>query len=236
MNVIITGASQGLGFELVLRFCSLYPEVNMMAIARSVDKLNNLKSICKNKYGIDITTEKIDFNSENFHLNIKEKFSKQFDSVDILINNSAILFNKAFPENTYYDALTIYKVNTLAPYFLTQALLPLLKKSVRAHVVNISSMGGFQGSSKFPGLSLYSSSKAALSNITECLAEELLDTSINVNALALGSINTEMLRNAFPGYISPNSPADMASYICDFAVNAGSVYNGKVLPVSNSTP
>ena len=236
MNVIITGASQGLGFELVLRFCSLYPEVNMMAIARSVDKLNNLKSICKNKYGIDITTEKIDFNSENFHLNIKEKFSKQFDSVDILINNSAILFNRAFPENTYYDALTIYKVNTLAPYFLTQALLPLLKKSVRAHVVNISSMGGFQGSSKFPGLSLYSSSKAALSNITECLAEELLDTSINVNALALGSINTEMLRNAFPGYISPNSSADMASYICDFAVNAGSVYNGKVLPVSNSTP
>lgn len=236
MNVIITGASQGLGFELVLRFCSLYPDVNLMAIARSVDKLNHLKSICKNKYGVHIITERIDFSFENFHLNIEEKFSKQFDSVDILINNSATLFNKAFPDNTYQEALTIYKVNTLAPYFLTQALLSLLKKSTRAHVVNISSMGGFQGSSKFPGLSLYSSSKAALSNITECLAEELKETSIHVNALALGSVNTDMLRSAFPGYVSPNSPADIASYICDFAVNSRAVYNGKVLPVSNSTP
>jgi len=236
MNVIITGASQGLGFELVKRFCEFDSSISLIAIARSIDKLTNLKMVCKEKFGVDISIIGMDFSQENFHKDVLTLLPDDFNELDILINNSATLINKPFKDNEYKDALLLYKVNTLAPYFLTQALLPLLVRSESAHVVNISSMGGFQGSSKFPGLSLYSSSKAALSNITECLAEELKETSIKVNALALGSINTAMLRNAFPGYVSPNSPEVMAKFVCDFAVNSGAIYNGKVLPVSNSTP
>jgi short-subunit dehydrogenase len=236
MNVVVTGASQGLGFELVKQFCRLNPEIRVLAMARSLAKLNQLKEVCIDNFGVEISIMVIDFSKDDFHLDLLNKMPETFSAVDVLINNSASLINKSFLDNNYEDALLLYKVNTLGPYFLTQGLMPLLMKSEYAHVVNISSMGGFQGSSKFPGLSLYSSSKAALSNLTECLAEELKETVVKVNALALGSINTAMLRNAFPGYTSPNSPEVMAKYVCDFAINSGSIYNGKVLPVSNSTP
>ena len=97
-------------------------------------------------------------------------------------------------------------------------------------------MGGFQGSAKFAGLSAYSSSKAAVVGLTECLAEELKDKDIFVNCLAIGAVQTEMLSEAFPGYEAPVSPKQMAEYIFDFAIKGSQFYNGKILPVSSSTP
>ena len=106
----------------------------------------------------------------------------------------------------------------------------------KLHVVNIGSMGGVQGSVKFPGLSAYSSSKAALANLTECLAEEYKETPIRFNCLALGSVNTEMLKDAFPGFEGSNEPNEMAKFIKEFALTGYKFYNGKVLPVATSTP
>ena len=97
-------------------------------------------------------------------------------------------------------------------------------------------MGGFQGSSKFPGLSAYSASKAALANLTECLAEELKEKNICANCLALGAVQTEMLETAFPGYVAPVKSREMASFIAYFATRGHQFYNGKILPVSVSTP
>ena len=97
-------------------------------------------------------------------------------------------------------------------------------------------MGGFQGSTKFAGLSAYSSSKSALSGLTECLAEELKDRNIAVNCLALGAVQTEMLGKAFPGYKAPLSAAKMAEFICEFALTGQLFFNGKIIPVSSTTP
>jgi short-subunit dehydrogenase len=236
MNIIVTGASQGVGYELVKYFCDAIDDVSIIAVARSQSKLEALKEECTNRYNVSIEILAFDLSREDIAHAIINELPSGFQKLDILINNSAALINKPFPAVTYEEAIYLYKINTLAPYFLTQALIGHLRESPLAHVVNISSMGGFQGSSKFPGLSLYSSTKAALSNLTECLAEELNQTSIKVNALALGSVNTSMLRDAFPDYISPNTPEDMAKFIGDFALNCGVIFNGKVLPVSNSTP
>jgi NAD(P)-dependent dehydrogenase (short-subunit alcohol dehydrogenase family) len=109
-------------------------------------------------------------------------------------------------------------------------------KKNKAHIVNISSMGGFQGTSKFPGLSAYSSSKAALSGLTECLAEELKDKNIAVNCLAIGAVQTEMLAKAFPGYKAPLSAKQMAEFICNFSLTGHLYFNGKIIPVSSTTP
>lgn len=236
MNIIITGASQGVGYELVKYFCDTIDDVAIFAVARNLEKLEKLKQECFNRYNVAIHIISLDVSKADIASSFSKFLPTDINKVDILINNSAALINRSFQESTYDDALYLYKVNTLAPYFITQSVLPLLEKSPMAHVVNISSMGGFQGSSKFPGLSLYSSTKAALSNITECLAEELSQTNIKVNALALGSVNTSMLRDAFPDFTSPNSPDSMAQFIGDFAINCGAIFNGKVLPVSNSTP
>jgi NAD(P)-dependent dehydrogenase (short-subunit alcohol dehydrogenase family) len=105
-----------------------------------------------------------------------------------------------------------------------------------SHILNIGSMGAFQGSAKFPGLLAYSASKAALHTLTECLAQELVEQGIKVNCLALGSAQTEMLEQAFPGYESPVMAFEMGKYIADFAVTGHRFFNGKVLPVAVTTP
>jgi NAD(P)-dependent dehydrogenase (short-subunit alcohol dehydrogenase family) len=97
-------------------------------------------------------------------------------------------------------------------------------------------MGGVQGTVKFPGLSAYSSSKAALAGLTECLAIEFQDKDIAVNCLALGAVQTEMLQEAFPGFKAPVSPDKMAEFIGNFVLTAHHFMNGKVLPISLSTP
>ena len=97
-------------------------------------------------------------------------------------------------------------------------------------------MGGFQGSSKFPGLSLYSASKGAVAVLTEAMAEEFKDEGISVNCLALGAVQTEMLEEAFPGYKAPLSADEMGKYIAGFALTGNRYFNGKILPVSVSTP
>ena len=97
-------------------------------------------------------------------------------------------------------------------------------------------MGGIQGSSKFAGLAAYSSSKGAIITLSELLAEEYKEQGISFNVLALGSVNTEMLQEAFPGYEAPLSAGEMANYIFDFTLTGNKFYNGKVLSVASSTP
>jgi len=144
--------------------------------------------------------------------------------------------NNNFEKITSSELIGAYNTNVFAPYLLTQSLLPALKKSTHAHIINISSVGGIQGSVKFAGLSAYSSSKGALTILTECLAEEFKDQNIKVNCLALGAVNTEMLAKAFPGYNAPLSAAEMGNYVTWFAENGHHYFNGKIIPVALSTP
>jgi NAD(P)-dependent dehydrogenase (short-subunit alcohol dehydrogenase family) len=144
--------------------------------------------------------------------------------------------NNAFEKITSAELIGAYRTNVFAPYLLIQAVLPLLKNSNNPHIINISSVGGIQGSVKFAGLSAYSSSKGALTILTECLAEELKEINIKVNCLALGAVNTEMLAQAFPGYKAPLSAAEMGNYITWFAENGHQYFNGKIIPVALSTP
>ena len=161
---------------------------------------------------------------------VKNKYKK----IDILINNAGKLINKSFKDLSKDDLYDIYDVNVFGVISLIQSLLPFFKKD--SHVVNISSIGGISGSSKFPGLTAYSSSKGALNILTEVLAEEFKESGPKFNSLSLGSVNTPMLNKAFPGYKAQVDPNEMASFIFDFANNSSKVFNGKVIPVSSSNP
>ena len=227
MNVIITGASRGIGFELVKQFLNAGDTV--FCLTRNIEPLKalahkNLKSIST------------DLNSQNSMDDAIAFMKKEVNHIDFIIHNAGSLVNKPFESITFDELQKVYQVNVFAPYYLTQQLLSVLGKEQKSHVVNISSMGGFQGSAKFAGLSAYSSSKAAVVGLTECLAEELKDKDIFVNCLAIGAVQTEMLSEAFPGYEAPVSPKQMAEYIFDFAIKGSQFYNGKILPVSSSTP
>jgi 3-oxoacyl-[acyl-carrier protein] reductase len=230
MLVIVTGASKGIGYELVKRF-SEFPELRVVAISRNI---NNLNKLAKTVSGSRIVVIKADITDKSHQKTIYNQIKTLKAPLHILIHNAGLLLNKAFHKITFKELESVYSVNVFAPFMLTQLFLPFMKPG--SHIVNISSMGGFQGSSKFPGLSAYSSSKAALSGFTECLAEELKPKNISVNCLALGAVQTEMLAKAFPGFKAPLSPAQMAEFICDFSLNGHRFFNGKILPVSSTTP
>lgn len=233
MNIVITGCSRGIGKEIINNLIEMDSSINnIIAISRSPIKISKTSKKTKiHLLNIDLT----DF--KNFPPAII-KYLKQnnINQIDVLINNAGAIVNKPFQKITVADIDKVYDINLKAPFILIQTLLPYFKKAKESHIVNISSMGGFMGSAKFPGLSAYSSSKGALVTLTECLAEEFKDKNISVNCLCLGAVNTEMLRKAFPGYNAPVSSNQMAKYIINFALHQKNMFNGKVLPVSSSTP
>ncbi len=224
-NVIITGTSRGIGFEMAQLFAIEGHKV--LALSRNdsfIAKLNH-KNITS--FSFDIT-KKEDLKKVDDFLNTN------WETVDVLINNAGKLLNMPFLEITSEAFETVYKVNVFGVANITKLVLPRMPKN--GHVVTISSMGGVQGSMKFPGLSAYSSSKGAVITLTELWAEEFKETGPSFNVLALGAVQTEMLEEAFPGYKAPTTALEMALYIKDFALSGHKMYNGKLLQVSNSTP
>lgn len=231
MNIIITGASRGIG-RAVCNNLAARGGHHLLILSRSKEALSELEkelSLLDKKNKVSILA--YDLTDSDIYSSIGNQVSSLVSKIDILINNAGSIVVKKFEDFTQTEIEQQFKVNYFAPAHLIQTFLPLLRKSDSPHIVNISSMGGFQGSKKFPGLSHYSASKAAIAALTESLAEEF-KSEIAINALCLGAVQTEMLEEAFPGFRAPLKPEDMAEFIADFALNANKYLNGKVLPVS----
>lgn len=232
MKIVVTGASRGIGYELVKNL-STNSAHTIFAVSRDGKLLERLKSECVNKNVIAI---ECDLSKEMSILSLLNNLKKHTSTIDALVNNAGAIINKPFSEISKSELDYVYNVNVFSVIRLIQGVLPMMEEKQKSHIVNISSMGGFQGSAKFAGLSAYSSSKAALVCLTECLAEEFKNRNIAFNCLALGAVQTEMLSEAFPGYKAPVSASEMALYVSDFVLNAHKIMNGKVVPVSLSTP
>ncbi|PKD16465.1 short-chain dehydrogenase [Salegentibacter salinarum] len=224
-QIVITGTSRGMGYEMVKLFAEKGHKV--LALSRNDKPVSELSLDNVTTFSCDVSKAE---DLEKVSAFIDAKWIK----VDILINNAGALINKPFEEITAEEFQKIYSTNVFGVIGLTQKLLPFMNKN--SHVVNISTMGGVQGSVKFPGLSAYSSSKAAIITLTELLAEEYKENGPSFNVLALGAVQTEMLEEAFPGLEVPLSAKEMANYIADFSLTGHKYYNGKLLQVSNSTP
>ena len=222
-TIVVTGASRGIGYELV--HILIAQGHTVYALSRNANLINPSKAL--HPISIDLTDEKA-------LIEFIEQLKADSLSIDALINNAGTLLNQPFSTTSKGDFENIYRVNVFGLASITRLLLPLI--SPKGHVVNISSMGGIVGSSKFSGLSAYSSSKGAVNILTELLAEEYKETGPAFNGLALGAAQTEMLAQAFPGFQAPISAAEMATYIAQFALTGQQFYNGKILPVSSSTP
>jgi NAD(P)-dependent dehydrogenase (short-subunit alcohol dehydrogenase family) len=223
-NIIITGTSRGIGFELALQFANAGHQV--LAISRKIPQ-----ALLGNQ---NITCLSVDLSNESELAKVTNFLAKSWKQIDAVIHNAGSLLLKPFSETTQEDFENIYKVNVFGVANLTRICLPFLQKG--SHVVTISSMGGIQGSLKFAGLAAYSSSKGAVITLSELLAEEYKERGISFNVLALGAVQTEMLAEAFPGYQAPISASEMANYIYDFTLTGNKYYNGKVLQVSSTNP
>ncbi|XWN36172.1 MAG: SDR family oxidoreductase [Balneola sp.] len=227
-TIVITGASKGIGFETALSL--LKKDINVIAIARSSDLLKQLKSQSPTS-NLSIVTADIT-NEEDLKKIATEV--KNISVIDGLINNAGMVLNKPFSNTSYEEWKAVFEVNFFAAVQLIKLVKPFLRK--KSHIVNIGSMGGFQGSDKFSGLAAYSAAKGALAILSECLSTEFSNDEIAVNCLCLGAVQTKMLEEAFPGYQAPVQPNEMASFISDFVLSGHKFMNGKVIPVSLNNP
>ena len=226
-TIVVVGASRGIGKAIVERFAA-NPENTVYALSRNIRGMESF-SIFPNvhSFAFDLDTS-----------TVREQAEKNFadiSTIDILINNAGKLINKPFPELTQAEISSCYQVNVIGVMQTVQAAIPKMEEN-GGHIVNISSMGGFQGTVKFAGLAAYSTSKAAVCSFTELFYEEYKDSKIKMNCLCLGAAQTEMLEEAFPGYIAPVSAEKMGEFISDFALKSHQWINGKIIPVSLSTP
>ena len=226
-TIVVVGASRGIGKAIVENLAQ-NSNYSILALSRNLQGMESLRKF-KN-----VETIEFDLDSQNVRAEA-EKIFTSLDKIDILINNAGKLVSKSFLELTAKDIESCYQVNVIGVIETVQAAVPKMIEN-GGHIVNISSMGGFQGSVKFAGLTAYSTSKAAVCSFTELFSEEYKDSKITMNCLCLGAAQTEMLEEAFPGYEAPVSAEKMAEYIADFAQNANQWINGKIIPVSLSTP
>ena len=224
-TIVIVGASRGIGFEMVKQFAEAGHSV--FALSRDLSKMNDAFKEYE-------TVHPIAFDLSHEVSEQVQVLSEKIGVIDILINNAGYLVNKPFETISHEDFQLSYQINVIGVMETVQGFLPSFHPD--AHILNISSMGGFQGSMKFAGLSAYSTSKAALCSFTELFSEEYKETNLSMNCLCLGAVQTEMLQEAFPGYEAPTTPDQMAAFIVDFALNGNRFFKGKILPVSLSTP
>lgn len=231
MNIIVNGGSTGIGREVVLLMAKEMKN-NILVTGRNEERLKSLAAECPSEkvtyLKVDITTLGKDIN------NSKYQIYNTFETIDVLINMAGLLIVKDFINISEKDSYDMMETNFFGPANLIRLLVP--KMTSGSHIVNISSMGGYQGSVKYPGMAYYSASKAALSCLTECLAVELKEMDIRVNCLSLGAVQTDMFKSAFPGYKAPVSPEKMAEFIEYFAIEGGKFFNGRILPVALSNP
>jgi NAD(P)-dependent dehydrogenase (short-subunit alcohol dehydrogenase family) len=234
MNIVITGASSGIGYATTLKF-SEDAANTIFALARNREKLEQLVAEATSA-GYKGRIVPVAFDIATGDPSSLDEFFKNVQNIDILINNAGLLIKKSFVDLTDTDWMKMIQVNLLGHIKIIRKFAPFMGKTHRGHIVNISSMGGIQGSVKFEGMSAYSATKAAIANLTESMAVEFDRKNISVNCLAPGSVDTEMFRTTFPGYKAAITPTEVADFIVGFCLKGHLYFNGKVLPMATSTP
>lgn len=223
MAVLITGVSRGIGKAVLEQYLSAGDSVVSISRGEGVELERNGHHIY------------IRFDWRQFDV-LGEALKAEGVEVDRVINNAGLLIMGDIGDVQYNDFEEQMRVNVWNVLELFRSIYNRGVVSKGAHIVNIGSMGGVQGALKFPGLYAYSASKAALIALTESLDAEYGAEGFAFNCLALGAVNTEMLNEAFPGYISEVDPEKMAEYIRSFTDTSGKLMSGKVVQVSKSNP
>ena len=231
-TIIVTGASSGVGRAIAKALAATHG-CTVVAVARNAEQLHQLAKEVAGAVG-SVQPLPLDLAADGAIEAVLK--AVQGPRLHGLVNCAGLLIKQPFGDWTHSDVRRLFHLNAAVPLMLTQALAPQLGGDPLGHVVNLGSMGGFQGSVKFPGMAAYSASKAALANLSECMAEELKDKSVYCNCICLGAVDTAMLRAAFPGFSAPVGPDEVGAFIARFVLEGQKFFNGKVLPFASSTP
>lgn len=177
MNILVTGASKGIGKAIAEELNSYG---NIFVTGRNQQALESLN--CKGFCTCDLTAE----------LDKLIKFINE-NNIDVLINNAGEYIYGAIDSINFSDVEHIYQTNLIAPSKLISAAVPYMKKNKWGRIINIGSISGVMGEAN---ASLYSASKAGLLGLTKALALELAEFNITVNTINPGWVDTELGMNS----------------------------------------
>ena len=218
-NIVITGATDGIGKLTALKLAE--KQANILVHGRNKEKVNKVVDELKTQTGNGkIKGLTADFSSLNEVRKFAEELKKEYKAVDVLINNAGVGFADERYSKDGYELR--FAVNYLAPFLLTNLLLPELKKAAPSRIVNVSSAG--QSPVNFDDIMLernfnstqaYCQSKLALIMFTIDLAEKLKDDDIIVNTLHPGTyLDTNMVRRSNINPLGkPETGADAEIYL-----------------------
>ena len=236
---LITGANKGLGYEMAKQLA----QAGVKVVVAARDTAKGEAAVEKLKHeGLDVEFLKLDVTDKEDFPKAAEFIESKFGKLDILINNAGIsadgLAGTSVSATTEHSLRTTFETNFFAPIFLTQALLPLLKKSDAGRIVNMSSILGSQTFHATPGSPIYDfkalsydASKAALNSFTIHLAYELKDTNIKVNSAHPGWVKTDMGTDAAPMELPEGAKTGVALALLDQDGPTGGFFHlGKPLP------
>lgn len=187
--IVVTGAGSGMGRQLAIQLVKKGAKVAMVDIHES--QLHETEALAgKNNVSCHI----LDVTNKSAVELLPEQVIQIHGNVDAIINNAGII--QPFVDIKELDYKTIEKVmnvNFYGTLYMIKAFLPHLLNRPEAHIMNVSSMGGFI---PFPGQSVYSASKAAVKILTEGLYSELKGTTVRVTVVHPGAINTNIMSNS----------------------------------------
>ncbi|MEY2924525.1 MAG: hypothetical protein RLZZ337_1073 [Bacteroidota bacterium] len=188
-NVIITGASSGIGEALAKAFAA--QGANLVLAARNLNKLQDLENELQQN-GIKVLSVQCDVTQENDCINLINKSIQEFETLDILINNAGISMRGSFAQTETDVLKKVMDTNYWGTLYCSKAALPYLVKSIGS-LVAVSSVTGFKG---LPGRSAYASSKFAIHGLYESIRMEYLHKGLNVLIACPGFTSTNIRFNA----------------------------------------
>lgn len=220
--VLITGGGSGIGAACAAEF--LRRGRGVVVVGRRAARLKAVKG------ALALAG---DVGDEAFARRAFAAARRRFGSVDVLVNNAALLVKKSFLDTSAAEWDAVMRTNLRGPFLFSREFLRAAKPG-RA-IVHIGSLGGVQGTEKFPGLSAYTVSKYGISGLTAALAVEARPLGVAVFCVAPGAVDTAMLREAAPGMKAGAVPADVARVVADLAESARpDLLSGAVIPLDTN--
>lgn len=233
--VLVTGSSRGIGKATIIEFASNGYNV-VINYNNSENEALQLKEYVEKEYGIKALTIKADVSNE---VEVKEMIStiiKEFGSIDVLVNNAGIVFDRNFEDITIDEFEKTLKTNVIGAFIVSREVAKYMKNG--SAIVNVSSTNGTKTIS--PECLDYNVSKIGLQSLTRDLAYQFRPN-IRVNAIAIGWADTDMNKDLPKDYIEEETakiylerfanPSEIAKTIYYLASENASYINGEIVTI-----
>jgi len=227
-TAIVTGASSGIGLRTADRLAEAGARV--VLFARSREEIERVAGAAPDQ--MHAVTG--DLTDESDIERLFAETAERFGPCDILVNNAGALTVRPLVRLSTEEWDRVFAVNVRAVFLTCRFALASMIERKRGAIVNVASISGVQGSSKFPGVTSYCASKGAVISLTEALAAEVKSHGIRVNAVSPGSVDTPMLRKANPLAKPDMTPDEVAEVILFLASDRSRPINGQNIHVFSS--